>query len=92
MSNEPVKTQSYPGAARVEAKIEELHLRDFRRHIFLCVGGDCAPPKMQQEAWKFLKARLREMVKEARKETDPEEEISEGKVTKEEIEDSVDPQ
>jgi (2Fe-2S) ferredoxin len=61
MSNEPVKTQSYPGAARVEAKIEELHLRDFRRHIFLCVGGDCAPPKMQQEAWKFLKTRLREL-------------------------------
>jgi (2Fe-2S) ferredoxin len=52
---------SYPGAARVAAKIEELHLGSFQRHIFLCVGGDCAPPKLQQESWKFLKTRLKEL-------------------------------
>ncbi len=31
------------------------------RHIFLCVGGKCAPLPAQDEAWFFLKARLREL-------------------------------
>ena len=54
-------TPSYPGAARVNEKIGELHIESFQRHIFLCTGGDCAPPALQQEAWKFLKARLKEL-------------------------------
>lgn len=32
-----------------------------RRHIFLCVGGKCAPRDEQLEAWEFLKRRLREL-------------------------------
>jgi len=47
--------------SRLENKCEELHLRDYRRHILLCTGGDCAPPALQQEAWAFLKTRLREL-------------------------------
>ena len=44
------------------AKItEDLHLRDGTRHIFLCVGGKCARPSDQEEAWEFLKRRLREL-------------------------------
>jgi (2Fe-2S) ferredoxin len=39
----------------------KLHLADFSRHIFLCVGGDCAEPEVQQEAWQFLKRRLKEL-------------------------------
>jgi (2Fe-2S) ferredoxin len=38
-----------------------LKLGSCRRHIFLCVGGKCAPPERQQESWEFLKRRLREL-------------------------------
>jgi (2Fe-2S) ferredoxin len=40
---------------------DKLHLNDYRRHIFLCVGGDCAKSEVQQEAWAYLKARLKEL-------------------------------
>ena len=39
----------------------KLHLADYTRHIFLCVGGDCASSEIQQEAWQFLKQRLKEL-------------------------------
>jgi (2Fe-2S) ferredoxin len=32
-----------------------------RRHIFLCVGGSCAPQENQQASWEFLKRRLAEL-------------------------------
>ena len=41
--------------------IRLLHLGANRRHIFLCVGGKCADGALQQESWKFLKSRLREL-------------------------------
>jgi (2Fe-2S) ferredoxin len=31
------------------------------RHIFLCIGGKCAPRDAGEESWKYLKARLREL-------------------------------
>lgn len=40
---------------------DKLHLRDYTRHIFLCVGGKCARQSDQDEAWAFLKERLREL-------------------------------
>ena len=40
---------------------ENLHLHDFTRHIFLCVGGKCARQSDQDEAWEFLKRRLAEL-------------------------------
>jgi (2Fe-2S) ferredoxin len=40
---------------------DKLHLNDYRRHIFLCVGGDCAKNDVQQEAWAYLKSRLKEL-------------------------------
>jgi (2Fe-2S) ferredoxin len=41
--------------------IRSLHLGNNQRHIFLCTGGKCAPTEVQQAAWSFLKARLREL-------------------------------
>lgn len=39
----------------------KLALGKCRRHIFLCVGGKCAPHERQQESWEYLKRRLREL-------------------------------
>ncbi len=47
--------------ARLEQITDKLHLADFTRHIFLCVGGKCARESAQQESWEFLKGRLREL-------------------------------
>ena len=38
-----------------------LSLGTCRRHIFLCVGGKCAPRERQQESWDYLKRRLKEL-------------------------------
>jgi len=46
---------------RLERIATKLHLRDYQRHIFLCVGGDCAPASEQEAAWQFLKKRLKEL-------------------------------
>jgi len=40
---------------------DEIGLGLARRHIFLCTGGKCAAPDRQQESWKFLKRRLKEL-------------------------------
>ena len=45
----------------VIAAAEKLHLGRNRRHIFLCVGGTCAPRAEQEAAWAFLKRRLKEL-------------------------------
>jgi (2Fe-2S) ferredoxin len=47
--------------ARLQAIAGKLRLRDYTRHIFLCVGGKCAEEETQLEAWEFLKQRLREL-------------------------------
>ena len=44
--------------AKLAAK---LKLGEVRRHLFLCVGGKCAPEAEQQESWEFLKRRMREL-------------------------------
>ena len=41
--------------------IETLRLGTATRHIFLCVGGKCAPREEADQSWAFLKARLREL-------------------------------
>jgi (2Fe-2S) ferredoxin len=50
-----------PETERLERLSTKLHLRDYRRHIFLCVGGDCSPAAEQDAAWQFLKRRLKEL-------------------------------
>jgi (2Fe-2S) ferredoxin len=50
-----------PATDRLERISTKLHLRDYQRHIFLCVGGDCSPASEQEAAWQFLKRRLKEL-------------------------------
>jgi (2Fe-2S) ferredoxin len=50
-----------PDAALVQRVTDKLKLERQRRHIFLCVGGSCAPKEAQQESWTFLKKRLAEL-------------------------------
>jgi (2Fe-2S) ferredoxin len=45
----------------IEQASAKLHLGKQGRHIFLCVGGACAPKADQLLAWKFLKRRLSEL-------------------------------
>lgn len=40
---------------------QQLHLGTCRRHIFLCVGGKCAPESTQLRSWEYLKTRLKEL-------------------------------
>ena len=48
--------------ARLARISQKLHLADYTRHIFLCVGGgDCASNEAQEAAWAFLKRRLKEL-------------------------------
>jgi (2Fe-2S) ferredoxin len=39
----------------------KLHLGDYRRHILICVGGDCATSEQQLASWQYLKRRLNEL-------------------------------
>lgn len=48
-------------STRLSLKSRILHLADYRRHILLCVGGDCAPREEQDAAWDYLKRRLKEL-------------------------------
>ena len=41
--------------------VEKLHLGTNTRHVFLCVGGKCAPTEQQLESWDYLKRRTREL-------------------------------
>jgi (2Fe-2S) ferredoxin len=38
-----------------------LKIGTYRRHIFLCTHGDCAPTEQALESWTFLKKRLRQL-------------------------------
>lgn len=50
-----------PARERLARVSQKLHLEDYRRHIFLCVGGECAPAEAQEVAWQFLKRRLKDL-------------------------------
>ena len=47
--------------SRLELLAKNLHVESYRRHILVCVGGDCAPQESQNESWSFLKRRLAEL-------------------------------
>jgi (2Fe-2S) ferredoxin len=44
----------------IEAAVAKLKLGAQSRHVFLCVGGKCAPAEQGQASWDHLKRRLRE--------------------------------
>lgn len=39
---------------------DTMGVGDFKRHVFLCLGPDCCPQKVGQEAWDTLKSELKE--------------------------------
>ena len=45
----------------IEDAIAKLQLGRQARHVFLCVGGKCAPRSLAQASWEHLKQRLREV-------------------------------
>jgi (2Fe-2S) ferredoxin len=45
----------------LQAAAAKLRLGSQSRHVFLCVGGKCAPPEQGQASWEHLKRRLREL-------------------------------
>lgn len=48
----------------LEARIEKLHLRDIKRHIFLCceqTKPKCCALETGRVAWEYLKNRLKEL-------------------------------
>src|SRR5687768_8251777 len=49
------------GDEKLRLAAEKIRLDAARRHIFLCVGGSCAPAEQQAESWAFLKRRMREL-------------------------------
>jgi (2Fe-2S) ferredoxin len=43
----------------IETAVATLRLGAQARHIFLCVGGKCAPEPLALQSWEHLKRRLR---------------------------------
>jgi (2Fe-2S) ferredoxin len=52
---------SNPDSEALAAAAAKIKVGRVRRHIFLCVGGTCAPTDDQQDSWKYLKRRLKEL-------------------------------
>jgi (2Fe-2S) ferredoxin len=50
-----------PEAPPLSIAAEKVRLGRMRRHIFLCIGGKCAPAAEQQQSWDYLKQRIREL-------------------------------
>ena len=44
----------------IHAAVAKLKIGTQLRHVFLCVGGKCAPADQAQASWDHLKRRLRE--------------------------------
>jgi (2Fe-2S) ferredoxin len=49
------------GPSDLELLRRSLKIGTYRRHIFLCTHGDCAPLDNALESWAFLKKRLRQL-------------------------------
>jgi (2Fe-2S) ferredoxin len=45
----------------LDTAIAKLRLGRRTRHVFLCVGGKCAPREQALESWEHLKRRLSEL-------------------------------
>ena len=44
----------------LDTALAKLKLGRQARHVFLCVGGKCAPREQAEQSWEHLKKRLRE--------------------------------
>lgn len=47
--------------AHLEKEAQKLHIGDFSRHVFLCIGPDCCSYKTGAETWGYLKNRLKDL-------------------------------
>ncbi|MGQ0385072.1 MAG: (2Fe-2S) ferredoxin domain-containing protein [Gammaproteobacteria bacterium] len=56
--SDPGETQK---SVSLDAAVAKIALAGARRHVFLCVHGDCAPSEQGEASWKFLKRRLKEL-------------------------------
>jgi (2Fe-2S) ferredoxin len=45
----------------LDTALQKLQLGRQSRHVFLCVGGKCAPREQAEQSWEHLKRRLREL-------------------------------
>lgn len=50
-----------PKTVSIADATAKIALGSARRHVFLCVHGDCAPKEVAEASWTFLKRRLREV-------------------------------
>jgi (2Fe-2S) ferredoxin len=50
-----------PRSPTIEAALAKIGLAGSRRHVFMCVHGDCAPREVSETSWRYLKKRLREV-------------------------------
>lgn len=41
--------------------VANLHIGDYRQHLFLCTRGKCASEKSAAESWRYLKKRVNEL-------------------------------
>lgn len=44
-----------------EAAAASFGVGKIRRHLFVCVGGDCAPAEAGQATWDYVKRRMKEL-------------------------------
>src|SRR5262245_4077358 len=56
----PYIDESLPSGEALQRAADNLKLGRARRHIFLCVHGNCAPVAEAMESWAYLKRRLKE--------------------------------
>jgi (2Fe-2S) ferredoxin len=51
-----VKERTTPEASAVQFGVGKI-----RRHMFVCVGGDCAPSEAGEATWTYVKRRMKEL-------------------------------
>jgi (2Fe-2S) ferredoxin len=49
------------GPSDLDQLTHALKIGGYRRHILLCVHGDCAPAQQGEASWQYLKRRLRQL-------------------------------
>jgi len=55
------KPGALPKPLTLDAAVAKIGLSGARRHVFMCLHGDCAPKEVGLASWSYLKRRLREV-------------------------------
>ena len=59
--SDPASSPGSDDDAELERLLGVLKIGSYRRHVFLCTHGDCAPAEQAEASWKYLKKRLRQL-------------------------------